>query len=143
MTANQPYLADTNILVHLIRDDASGRQIKTQYGLLMLEITPAYCTVTQGEIRSLAYQWNWGFNRMDQMNFLLDYFRAVSIETPDVVEAYAVIDSYSKSVGVTMGKNDLWIAAAARVGGFILLTSDRDFDHLHNKFLICERISKD
>jgi tRNA(fMet)-specific endonuclease VapC len=51
------------------------------------------------------------------------------------MEAYAVIDASSKSMGVTMGKNDLWIAAAAHVTGFELITTDSDFDHLHPDFL--------
>ncbi len=29
-----------------------------------------------------------------------------------------------------MGKKDLWITAAARVAGAMLLTTDHDFDHL-------------
>lgn len=34
-----------------------------------------------------------------------------------------------------MGKNDLWIAATASVLGAILITSDKDFEHLDRKFL--------
>ena len=30
-----------------------------------------------------------------------------------------------------MGKNDLWIAASAAVTGAILMTTDKDFNHLH------------
>ena len=51
------------------------------------------------------------------------------------MEAYAVIDADSKSNGVSMGKNDLWIAEAAHVSGFDLIITDRDFDHLHPDFL--------
>ncbi len=41
------------------------------------------------------------------MLLLLDYFRRVSIETPDTLEAHAVIDAESRRQGVGMGKNDL------------------------------------
>lgn len=34
-----------------------------------------------------------------------------------------------------MGKNDLWIAAAASVLNAKLLTTDKDFDHLNEEFL--------
>ena len=34
-----------------------------------------------------------------------------------------------------MGKNDLWIAAVASLLGLELVTTDNDFDHLHNIFL--------
>lgn len=51
------------------------------------------------------------------------------------MEANAVIDADSKSSGITMGKNDLWIAAVAYVTGFELITTDADFDHLHPDFV--------
>lgn len=35
----------------------------------------------------------------------------------EIVQAYATLDAYAVSVGVTMGKNDLWIAATAVVTG--------------------------
>jgi hypothetical protein len=50
-----PDLMDTNILVHLIRDDATGQWLKRERQLLMTEDIPAFCTVTEGELRSLAY----------------------------------------------------------------------------------------
>jgi tRNA(fMet)-specific endonuclease VapC len=42
------------------------------------------------------------------------------------------IDLFSRALkpAVNMQKNDLWIAAAARASDAILLTTDRDFDHL-------------
>jgi predicted nucleic acid-binding protein len=33
-----------------------------------------------------------------------------------------------------MGKNDLWIAATAYALNAVLLTTDADFDHLHQIF---------
>jgi tRNA(fMet)-specific endonuclease VapC len=39
-----------------------------------------------------------------------------------------------------MGKNDLWIAATTSVLDAILLTTDNDFDHLHNEFLQVAKI---
>ncbi len=35
----------------------------------------------------------------------------------------------------SMGKNDLWIAATAHASGAVLVTTDRDFDHLHGIWL--------
>jgi len=39
-----------------------------------------------------------------------------------------------------MGKNDLLIAATASVLNATLLTTDQDFNHLHNEFLNLEFI---
>ena len=128
-------LLDTNIFVNLIRDNAIGQRLKRERQFLMTEVVPAYCIVTEGELRSLALQWAWGHDKLEQMRYLLDYFRPISIENPETIQAYAVIDAQSKSQGLTMGKNDVWIAAAAYVTGFELLTTDRDFDHLHGTLI--------
>lgn len=39
-----------------------------------------------------------------------------------------------------MGKNDIWIAAAASVLNAALLTTDNDFDHLGDEFLTVAKI---
>ena len=72
--------------------------------------------------------------RLNQLHFLMEYFNTVSIETLDL-ESYALIDTYSHRVGISIGKNDLWIAASAHTTGATLVTTDKDFDHLHGKFL--------
>ena len=44
--------------------------------------------------------------------------------------AYAEIDAYCESIGQSMGKNDLWIAASTLAIGGTLITTDSDFDRL-------------
>lgn len=134
------YLLDTNILVHLIRQDALGQNLNNAFHLLVTEPRPIIAVVTEGEIRSLAYQWNWGKFKKDQVNFLCGYFGRYGIDSPEVIEAYAVIDSYSESAGRPMGKNDIWIAAVAYVTGAKLLTTDHDFEHLHPQLISYEWI---
>jgi predicted nucleic acid-binding protein len=129
------YLFDTNILVHLIRDDATGQRLKGTYTPLMLAPTPLVSIVSHGEIRSLAYQWSWGKQRQEQMRFLLAHLGKVPVGEEKVLESYAAIDSYSESMGRSMGKNDIWIAAAAYKTGARLVTTDRDFDHLQPNFI--------
>ncbi len=136
-------LMDTNIFVHMIRNDATGRFLKEKYKLLVTQPTPAYCIVTEGELRSLIYWFKWGEDKSEQVRYYLEYFRPVSIETPPIYDAYASIDHYSKSRGIKMGKNDLWIAAVASVTKFRLLTTDADFDHLAPLFLTRLRITYD
>jgi tRNA(fMet)-specific endonuclease VapC len=143
MAAKVPDLLDTNIFVHLIRHDVVGEDLKVRRELLLTDVTPAFSMVTEAEIKSLAYQFNWGVDKIEQMRYYLEYFRRVPIDVPEVIEAYAVIDSFSKSIGITMGKNDVWIAATARFTGFELITTDRDFDHLHGTFLTRTLIETD
>ena len=132
---NPLYLPDTNILVHLVRRDATGLRIHALYQPLLIEPRPVLCIVSAGELRSLAYQLQWGQQKTEQARFLLNYFELVSIDDPDILEAYATMDAYSERVGRSMGKNDLWIAATAKVTGATLLTTDKDFDHLADTFI--------
>jgi predicted nucleic acid-binding protein len=39
-----------------------------------------------------------------------------------------------------MGKNDLWIASLAAILNLELITTDADFDHLHNVFFPVKKI---
>ena len=133
--SNLLYLLDTNIVVHYVRRDALGQQIEAVYALLTTPTQPLVSIVTEGELRSLAQQWQWGAAKVRQLNFYLSLFRRVPLDYPGLIDAYAVLDAHSESVGRSMGKNDAWIAATAYVTGATLLTTDQDFDHLHPAFL--------
>ena len=135
------FLFDTNILAHLVRNDATGEKIRTNYLPFMAEHKPFICTVSEGELRSLALQWAWGRQKTEQMGFVLGYFRRVSIERTDATQVYATIDALSQSQGIRMGKNDLWIAAAAHIAGARLVTTDDDFDHLMPSLLAVDKIT--
>jgi predicted nucleic acid-binding protein len=128
-------LLDTNIFVHLIRDDATGQWLKRDRRLLLVQERPMYSVVVEGEVRFLGHQWGWGADRLERMQFLLGYFERLPIEVSQVIEAYAAIDAFGVARGIRMGKNDLWIAATAHAVGAQVLTTDRDFDHLDGIFL--------
>ena len=98
------YLLDTNVLVHLIRQNALGQYLNANYSPLTAEPRPLISVVTDGELRSLALQWKWGSQKTDQMKFLLGYFGRVPVDTEQVLEAYAVIDAYTEGLGRSMGK---------------------------------------
>jgi predicted nucleic acid-binding protein len=101
----------------------------------MVNPRPAISVVTEGELRSLAIQWKWGKRKKNQMRFLLQFFLRVPVDKEQVFRAYEAMDSFSESIGRTMGKNDLWIAAAAHSIGATLITTDTDFDHLQPGFI--------
>ncbi len=138
--ADTVYFLDTNILVHLIRRDGIGQYVNNHYSLLASDPPPMISDVTEGELRSLAIQWKWGAKKKEQMEFVLSHFRRVPINRKKVFRTYAAIDAYSELLGRPMGKNDVWIAASARVMKAILLTTDKDFDHLQPDFIIREWI---
>ena len=61
------------------------------------------------------------------MDQLLAQVVWVDINHPDVLNEYGELDHESELIGRKMGKNDLWIAATAKVSGATLLTTDGDF----------------
>ncbi|MGH9845169.1 MAG: type II toxin-antitoxin system VapC family toxin [Blastocatellia bacterium] len=134
------YLFDTNILVHLVRDDLTGQEIRAKFTPYTRDPKPLICVVTDGELRSLSLQFRWGSQKIDKMNFALDYFGRVPIEPKEVLETYAAIDAYSKAKGIKMGKNDIWIAASAVITNARILTTDEDFDHLDPDFIAVDRL---
>jgi tRNA(fMet)-specific endonuclease VapC len=129
------HLLDTNILVHSVRADEVWDRIQATYSLFLADPTPLICVVSVGELRSLAFQFNWQAARRDRMRFVLDYFEWANIDRESVLDAYALIDAHTRSIGREMGKNDVWIAATAHALGATLLTTDRDFDHIHPVFV--------
>jgi tRNA(fMet)-specific endonuclease VapC len=129
------YLLDTNVLVHLIRGDAVWRRVRSTYEPLLIDPLPLVSVITVGELRSLALQFNWQAAKIDQMEFYLGYFMRISIDDPEILRAYAVIDAYTQQTGHPLEKNDTWIAATASVTVARLLTTDKDFDRLDPLFL--------
>lgn len=132
------YVLDTNILIHAVRGSETWQRVKMIFNPLMVEPRPYIGVVTDGELRSFAKQQSWGDVKRNQMEFLLDYFTRTTIDDEEILKAYANIDAYSRQSGVKMGKNDLWIAATAKVYEATLVTTDRDFEHLHD--VVLERL---
>lgn len=135
------YLLDTNILVAFIRANLLGQWIEATYQLTAASLVPLICVVTEGEMHSLAKQFGWGANKVSQVDQLLSRFVSINLDFPNLIDTYAQIDDFSRRNGVTMGKNDVWIAATAAVTGATLLTTDQDFDHLDPKFLTRDYIN--
>lgn len=115
-------------------------RVRKLYQPLVIEPSPLISVITEGELRSLAIPFNWQAQKLDQMGYYLGYFKRVSIDQPEILKAYAVIDAHGQRTGHPLGKNDVWIAATASVTGARLLTTDKDFDALDPLFLSREWI---
>ena len=138
------YLLDTNIIIHLIRDDSTWAVIDEKYQLFRATNRPAISIVKIGELRSFALQRNWGGSKQRNLIQLFDNLLVIDINSPEIINKYAEIDSYSQNrladkpmptSARKMGKNDVWIAATASVLAIPLLSTDADFRHLHNVYL--------
>ena len=77
---------------------------------------------------------------MAELHRVIGWCITVNLDNPGVIEAYAEMDTIGVRTGRRIGDNDLWIAATARASRALLLTTDKDFDHLVPEFLERERI---
>jgi tRNA(fMet)-specific endonuclease VapC len=140
-------LLDTNILLFISRT----RNTDSFVDFINPDNSTLYISVaSEAEIKSLALKNNWGAKRAAILHDFLDGINIVEIGQ-SYVDIYAEIDGYSQRLNQNfkeypfetprnMGKNDLWIASLAALLGLQLITTDGDFDHLHNVFFPVRRI---
>ncbi|MBE9464813.1 PIN domain-containing protein [Dyadobacter sp. UP-52] len=118
--------------------------IELQIGIFEIDSNVYIPAVVIGELRSLAIQNNWGFNKRSELQMFIKEFMIIDFITEEIINSYAEIDAFSQGrleekpltgSSRNMGKNDLWIAATASVLNATLITTDQDFQHLHTHFL--------
>lgn len=144
------YLLDTNVLLAYLREPNSTQQfIDKEYAPLASQNDAIVSVVTVGEIKSIALKNDWGKKSKDKIREILLNILVADINTDEIVGRYAEIDAFSQGrlegrvlnfTARNMGKNDIWIAATASVLEATLLTTDNDFNHLHDEFLSVAKI---
>lgn len=117
---------DTNVLVHWVRQNATGTQLKEMYHLHERTDRPMYSTIVEGELRALARVWGWGEKKLELLDEILAELVRVDAGLPDVVKAYAKVYAADHAGGHNTGQNDMWIAATTKAAGAVLLTCDQD-----------------
>ena len=134
-------LLDTNILLLLTRN----QNLKLLTQIIANDREKVFVSVASiGELKSIALQNNWGEKKRNIVDQLLSEFVIVEI-TENFVDTYVEIDAfcqcrnpsftdYSFKTPRNMGKNDLWIASTTALLGLKLMTTDADFNHLHQVF---------
>ncbi len=139
---------DTSAIIHILRDDAKGKEIRRVVRTEYPDGTFVISSVTKGELLSFTLQLHWGIEKMKKV---IQYLESVSpfdvkFKNEDLHNAYTEIDCFSKGKGqdkngknkggsaITMGKNDLWIAATTTILDAVLISTDKDFEHLDKKF---------
>ncbi|MCS6824909.1 MAG: type II toxin-antitoxin system VapC family toxin [Cytophagaceae bacterium] len=142
----QTAVLDTNILIHYFKNSRIAHAV--QDFLKTNEFTTIISVITKAELLAISKRNNWGERKINVLNDLLSSFVCIDIEYNNSVllDAYASIDAFSQGKITApngqmlntsprnMGKNDLWIAATAHALDAVLITTDNDFDHLHNIF---------
>lgn len=128
-------ILDTNIVIHLIRDNEVARRVDAAFQIRHRSDRPLISVVTIGECLSLARQFRWGLERCQLLEALLRELVVVSIDSRPVLERFGEFHALTKSLGRTLGHNDLWIAATTAATGAHLITTDHDFDPLHPQYI--------
>lgn len=141
--ANQQLVLDTNILLHLLRGKKAAEILEREYKISSRSPRAIISVVTKGELKALGYKFDWGDKQHERLDAMLTVLPALDISHREMWNAYAEIDYSSTNAGIKMGKNDLWIAATARIAEGTLLTTDRDFDHLGASGIKVERITEE
>ncbi len=137
------YLLDTNIVLAFVRNSPVAHGVTAI--LALTDTNRVFISiVTAGELWSIANQSAWGEAKRNQLHQVLGEYAQLAVSDEALLYRYADIDAFSqnkladKPLGMSarnMGKNDLWIAATASLQGASLITTDKDFDHLHGQFV--------
>lgn len=137
------FILDTNILMAFVRGNTLFQTANTRCQLLDNDAQLFISVVSFAEIQVLAKRNAWGDAKLKKLAAFIDVAILLDIFTQDtaLMQAYVDIDIYSNSMGRKMGKNDLWIAATAKVTNASLVITDGDFDHLSVSMLKLEKIN--
>jgi len=138
MTGPSGFLLDTNIVLYATRPGHRvGEAIDTRFGLSASRFRPAISEITVAEL--LAFSRGWGETRRELLRAQIEKSLVILISQPDIHQRWAEISSALRSAGITIGQNDIWIAATASVAGLTLLTTDKDFLQMQRvvRFELC------
>lgn len=131
-------LPDANVLVHLLRMDATGESIEQTHSLATRQERPVLSSVVEAEVLSLARHRKWGEERMGKLLTLLRQLVRVDAGHPDVIHAYIDLYIEARRTGhyKQFRQNDLWIAATARAAGAVVYTCNgKDFDWIDPSYV--------
>jgi predicted nucleic acid-binding protein len=130
------YLLDTGILLLASRASNAAKVIDAQFGLSASSFRPAVCEVSVGELLAFANARHWGPRRKAELMKALKSSLILPISHPGVHQRWAEMQSTLQGTGITVGQNDLWIAAMASVAGLTVLSTDKDFKHFKARGLV-------
>ena len=123
----RPALVDTDVFSYLDRDQQGIGRHYEQYlqGRILLI---SFCSV--GELLFRAYKRQWGRKRCDALRNQLRTYLTIDA-SGTVADHWARIRAESENIGITMSKEDAWIAASALAANADLVTNNwQHFKHL-------------
>ena len=142
------FLLDTGLLLGFCRSAPWALRARTVHSFEDPETMVFTSIVCHGELLSLAEKFGWGRDKRTQLQEVMATMPVININNESILEAYAQIDAWTHGNSVTspdstpppkpaipMKQNDIWIAATAHVSDAVLLSTDKDFEHLNDVWL--------
>lgn len=145
--AQRSFLLDTNMLLGIIKQAPWAERTRSECSLDDPRTVVTTSVVCHGEIMAISEKRKWGGRKRAKLVELLCEVSAIDINRQPILNAYAKIDTWTRGSSVVgqqtpppkpavkMTQNDLWIAATAHVADATLLSTDRDFEHLHSVWI--------
>ncbi len=90
------FVLDTGLLVGYLRGAGYADYAERHFSMSTPPNFPVVSVVTLGEVYSIALQFGWGEDRLRRLGDALRRIPPVDISSPQVIERYAQIDSYSQ-----------------------------------------------
>ena len=143
------FLLDTGVLLGIISKASWASRARSEFGLTDGTAVTFTSVICRGELLALAEKRGWGEKKRDILAEVLNEFPTLDINQKNVLKAYALIDAWTHGKYLNspehafpppkparpMAKNDIWIAATASASNAVLLSTDKDFAHLHDKWI--------
>lgn len=131
---------DSNVLIHWARQDRTGKFLLDTYALDQRVDRPLIPTTVEGEVRAIAKHSGWGKAKMERLDMIFGELVRIEVGLPDVIDAYADLYDLDRRGGHNTGQNDMWIAAATKAVGGVLMTCDNDFNWMHPGIVRVEHV---
>ena len=145
MANRRRYLLDTGLLLGLTRRARWARYTVDHLKLDSPEVLSYTSAICHGEILALAEKRGWGRTKRMELEQVLRDLPRLDINRAPILSAYALIDAWTHGgrvdspgnapppqPAISMSQNDLWIAATAHASNAALVSTDKDFHHLHS-----------
>ena len=143
------FLLDTGMLLGFVRGAPWALWARSNFSLGDQTTMVFTSIICRGELLALAEKRGWEEKKRGRLEEVLDEFPTIDINQKSILNAYALIDAWTHGKyldstehdfpppkpAVSMSKNDLWIAATAYASNATLLSTDKDFAHLHDKWI--------
>ena len=138
------FLLDTGLLLGFTRKAPWAIQARAEFNLGDRQTMVFTSIICRGEILALAEKNGWGSKKRTRLEQVLNEVPTLDINKQTILDAYARIDAWTHGRSVRspqnlpppkpakpMKQNDLWIAATTHASRATLLSTDTDFEHLH------------